>query len=224
MDDALTERVEALERAVTDGEHDLSGLATDGEALDRLDHLEHRQDDLEERVAELEAATQALRGYVGNVRAVNEEVENRAETALSKVESLEATLGRRGEGPSTDSETTRPRQDDGRQESSCGQSAEQRPGTGHSTVGQEARSRGDKVEAAESRDHTGTERCSACGRTQSGASSSPGGPNRGSENRDSHIGSAGELDGDSAEQLRESDPLITTDEGGGALSRFKRLL
>ena len=39
MDDALTERVEALERAVTDGDHDLSALADDAEALDRLDAL-----------------------------------------------------------------------------------------------------------------------------------------------------------------------------------------
>lgn len=226
MDDALTKRVEALERAVTEGERDLSGLANDGEALDKIDRLEHRQDELEERVAELEAATQALRGYVGNVRAVNEEIENRAETALAKVESLEATVSPRGEGQSTDSETTEPRQDDGRQELRHGQSATQRPNTGHSTVGKQPRSRGGKGEAGESRDHAGTDRCSACGRTQSGAGSSPGGPTRGSEKTDSHIDSPGELDGGSIEQLRENEPLISeeTGESGGALSRFKRLL
>lgn len=96
MDDALVERVDALERAVTDGDHDLSALATEAAARDRLDSLEDQCEQLEARIAELEAATQALRGYVGNVRAVNEEVETRAEQALSKAESLEAQLQ---EGP-----------------------------------------------------------------------------------------------------------------------------
>lgn len=89
MDDALTERVEALERAVTDGEHDLSALTTEADALERLDRLEDRYDGLDERTAELEAATQALRGYVGNLRAVNEEVQNRADVALAKATALE---------------------------------------------------------------------------------------------------------------------------------------
>jgi len=92
MDDALTERVEALERAVTGGEYDLSGLAAEGEALDRLEQAEAVCDDLEDRVAELEAATQALRGYVGNVRAINEEIEGRADAALAKAQALEQSL------------------------------------------------------------------------------------------------------------------------------------
>jgi hypothetical protein len=99
MDDALRERIEALERAVTDGDHDLSALADDARALDRLDTVEDRVEDIETRVEELEAATQALRGYVGNIRSVNQDVEKRADAALAKAESLEATMA--GSDPAT---------------------------------------------------------------------------------------------------------------------------
>jgi len=92
MDDALRERVEALERAVTDGDHDLSAVADEAAALDRLDTLESDVADLADRVEELEAATQALRGYVGNIRSVNTDVEQRADAALAKVEALERQL------------------------------------------------------------------------------------------------------------------------------------
>ena len=88
MDDQLEERVTALERAVTDGEGDAAALAEAAVTAERLEALETTVEDLEDRVAELEAATQALRGYVGNVRAVNREVEERADLALSRVEGL----------------------------------------------------------------------------------------------------------------------------------------
>ena len=107
MDDALRERVEALERAVTDGEHNLSAVADEAAALDRLETLESDVADLADRLEELEAATQALRGYVGNVRSVNTDVEQRADAALAKAEALEdrlpgtATTGSAPEPPST---------------------------------------------------------------------------------------------------------------------------
>lgn len=44
---------------------------------------------LTDRVAELEAAVQAIRGYTGSVRAVNDRVEERADAALATVESLQ---------------------------------------------------------------------------------------------------------------------------------------
>jgi hypothetical protein len=47
---------------------------------------------VEKRVAELEAATQALRGYVGNVRSVNERVEERADAALARAEELDGRV------------------------------------------------------------------------------------------------------------------------------------
>lgn len=107
MDDALRERVEALERAVTDGEHDLSAVADEAAALDRLETLESDVADLADRIEELEAATQALRGYVGNVRSVNTDVEQRADAALAKAEALDdrlsgtVTTGSAPEPPST---------------------------------------------------------------------------------------------------------------------------
>ena len=90
--DELEARIEALERAVTDGDHDLSELATAGETGERLATVETELEALADRVAELEAATQALRGYVGNVRSVNEDVEQRADAALAATERLEARL------------------------------------------------------------------------------------------------------------------------------------
>jgi uncharacterized protein YoxC len=72
--DSLERRLDAVERSLSEEE-----------PIQRTDRL----DDLEARVAELEAAVQALRGYVGSVRAVNEEIEQRTEVALRKVEALE---------------------------------------------------------------------------------------------------------------------------------------
>jgi len=90
MDEGLAERVAALERAITDGDHDLSALAGEGELADRLETLETEVETLTDRVDELDAATRALRGYVGNVEAVNREIERQAEAALAAVESLES--------------------------------------------------------------------------------------------------------------------------------------
>jgi prefoldin subunit 5 len=95
MDDALAPRVDALERAITDGDADLRELTAEAEALDRLADIETTLDELDERIQELEAATQALRGYVGNIRSVNQDVEQRAEAALSKAEATEAALRER---------------------------------------------------------------------------------------------------------------------------------
>ncbi|WP_119817276.1 DUF7310 family coiled-coil domain-containing protein [Halalkaliarchaeum desulfuricum] len=47
---------------------------------------------LESRVAELEAATEALRGYAGSVRSVDREVERRADLALATAERLQRRL------------------------------------------------------------------------------------------------------------------------------------
>ncbi len=98
--DELEARIEALERAVTDGDHDLSELAAEGETREQLAAIETELGDIADRVAELEAATQALRGYVGNVRAVNRDIEQRADAALAKAESVESALV--GEQPPAD--------------------------------------------------------------------------------------------------------------------------
>ena len=75
--DSLERRLDAVERALVDDE-----------PLERADRL----DDLETRVAELEAAVQALRGYVGSVRAVNEDVERRADRAFRKARAVERAV------------------------------------------------------------------------------------------------------------------------------------
>lgn len=86
-EEALEARVGAIERALTDG-HELADLP-DGAALAaRVEALEERADAVESRLDELEAASLAVRGYVGNIRAVNRDVERRVDAALAAVERL----------------------------------------------------------------------------------------------------------------------------------------
>lgn len=82
-EDAIERRLAAVERALTDGREAPAGLRADAALADRVEELEATTADLERRVADLDAAVQALRGYVGNVRHVNREVERRAEAALA---------------------------------------------------------------------------------------------------------------------------------------------
>ena len=88
----LDARLDAVERALTDGDIDLSELRESADALEEMDDLESRLTDLESRVDELEAGLQAVRGYAGNVRAVNRDVERRASAALAKAETLETAV------------------------------------------------------------------------------------------------------------------------------------
>jgi hypothetical protein len=87
----LHERVAALERAVTDGHAD-DGLPDAGRMATRVDDIETTVEELDDRMAELDAAVQALRGFAGGVRAVDEEIERRANAAISRVDRLEAEL------------------------------------------------------------------------------------------------------------------------------------
>lgn len=90
--DSLTDRLAAVERAVTDGEADTRNLASAAEASARMDDLEADVAALDDRLADLEAEMQALRGYLGGVSAVDESVEKRADAALAAVERLESQL------------------------------------------------------------------------------------------------------------------------------------
>lgn len=78
------ERLRAVERAITDSEASIPDIADGATAAAEREAIESRLDDLESRVEELEAATQAIRGYIGSVRAVNREVERRADLALAR--------------------------------------------------------------------------------------------------------------------------------------------
>lgn len=87
--ETLSERLAAVERAVTGGKEDHTSPEEPAALKNELDSLDQRVRSIEERVADLEAATQAVRGYVGSVRAVNEEVEARADAALAGVQAIE---------------------------------------------------------------------------------------------------------------------------------------
>jgi len=92
-DDRIESRLRAVERAVTGSDARPADVAAGAEATAERERLESRIDDLEERVAELEAATQAVRGYVGSVRAVNREVERRADLALARATTANREAG-----------------------------------------------------------------------------------------------------------------------------------
>jgi len=82
--DRLNERLRAVERALTESDATVADLGDDAAAAAEREALASRVADLESRVEELEAATQAIRGYVGSIRAVNREVERRADLALAR--------------------------------------------------------------------------------------------------------------------------------------------
>lgn len=90
--DDLDERLRAVERTLTESETAVSDLDDRAELTARLDDLEAEVADLAERVDELDAGLQAVRGYVGNVRQVDEDIERRADAAIATVERLEARL------------------------------------------------------------------------------------------------------------------------------------
>ena len=85
----LRSRLAALERTITDEDVSLPDLEDEATVQNRLDTMESELEALTDRVTELEAATRALRGYASGIDAVNEDVERRADLALSKVEALE---------------------------------------------------------------------------------------------------------------------------------------
>ena len=89
--DSVERRLAAVERALSEEE-----------PIERADRL----DDLADRVAELEAAVQAVRGYVGEVRAINEDVERRADRALRKAQAIERHVGPGTARPGTGEQAT----------------------------------------------------------------------------------------------------------------------
>lgn len=95
----LADRLDAVERALTDDDTDLTDVRDRAALTADIDRLEARIADLEATVEELEAAVDAVRGYAGNVRAVNRDVERRASAALAKAEALETALAGTGQDP-----------------------------------------------------------------------------------------------------------------------------
>ncbi|WP_435128110.1 DUF7310 family coiled-coil domain-containing protein [Halobaculum sp. D14] len=89
---ALDSRLSAVERTLS-GEAAPDDLLDSAATAERLDAVEAEAAGLADRVTELEAAVQALRGYVGAVRAVNRDVERRADLALATAERLTDATG-----------------------------------------------------------------------------------------------------------------------------------
>jgi hypothetical protein len=99
MDQDLADRLATVERAVTDGDTDLENVVDGAATADRVADLEARVDDLEDEVAEHDAAVQAVRGYVGEIRSINEEVEETAAAAMAKAERAVENEANRTPGP-----------------------------------------------------------------------------------------------------------------------------
>lgn len=86
------ERLTAVERALTESDSPPAALADAADATDRLVACETRLDDVERQVADLEAAIQAVRGYVGECRREDGEAERTAAAALAVAERVERRL------------------------------------------------------------------------------------------------------------------------------------
>lgn len=95
----LGERLRAVERAITGTEHSVANVSDGATAAAEREELTDRLDDVEARVEELEAATQALRGYTGSIRAVNREVERRADLALARASEADGSAADPATGP-----------------------------------------------------------------------------------------------------------------------------
>ncbi|UWG47223.1 putative pilin/flagellin, contains class III signal peptide [Halanaeroarchaeum sp. HSR-CO] len=92
---SLEKRLDAVERAVTDGEVPVADVEDAAGRTARIERVESRLDTMEAQVDDLEAAVAAIRGYVGELRHVNREVERTASAAVAAVDRLDA-----GSGPS----------------------------------------------------------------------------------------------------------------------------
>ena len=95
----LDERLAAVERALTETDRPPADIPEKAVAADEREALGDQLAALEARVTELEAAVQAVRGYAGAIRAVNREVERRADLALARATAARAEAVETGSEP-----------------------------------------------------------------------------------------------------------------------------
>lgn len=164
--ETLDERLRAVERALTGTDHEVAGLSDAAALATRIEDLETRLDEIAERQRDLEASTQAVRGYVGNVRAVNRDVEQRADAALAKIEELERRLDERERSDESDNTTLSASSAEPQRDASVGpaQSAESTATEPHWTAG----STPTHTARSETGDQRGDTPTARAGRTDSG--------------------------------------------------------
>jgi len=88
----LEQRVAAIENTVTDGDVEFEEVSDITELVKEVQNMSERLETLERRLVEIEGATQSLEGYLGNVRSVNQETEDRADAAIAAVDRLEQKI------------------------------------------------------------------------------------------------------------------------------------
>lgn len=119
--DTLEDRLRAVERALGEGDPPES-VARVAELTARVEAVEADLDSVTERLLVVEAAVQALQGYVGHVQDANREIGRRATAALAAVGGrTEPRTGDRDVAPADrDGTVAANRQADGRQDRSTG--------------------------------------------------------------------------------------------------------
>jgi len=89
----LDQRLAAVERVVVDGDIAVEELADCAALAEDIERLESRLEDHERRLAALKGTTDALGGFMSNVKGVNQTVERQANGAIAAVDRLEHRLG-----------------------------------------------------------------------------------------------------------------------------------
>lgn len=87
------QRLAAVERVVVDGDIAVEELADCAALAEDIERLESRLEDHERRLAALKGTTDALGGFMSNVKSVNQTVERQANGAIAAVDRLEHRLG-----------------------------------------------------------------------------------------------------------------------------------
>lgn len=90
--DRLTDRLQAVERALTGSDQTVSDLEDVATLNRQMKTLTTQLETIEQRLDRLDAAVQAVRGYVGQQKAVNDDVERRADAALAAIDRVEREL------------------------------------------------------------------------------------------------------------------------------------
>lgn len=90
--DSLDDRLRAVERALTNADQSVADVEDVATLTRQVETLTTQLETVEQRLDRLDAAVQAVRGYVGQQKAVNDDVERRADAALAAIDRVEREL------------------------------------------------------------------------------------------------------------------------------------